>query len=150
MIYRDHCKRLIRHEGGSYEWISIPRHKCSNPQCKKIHRMLPASLVPHKHYLEETISGVVDNVISADDADSEDFPCEATMIRWRKWFDMNRDNVEGHLKSVGYRLLGLGENFLLAGTSLLPCLQKFRPDKWLMIVLRCIYNSGSLLPPFYG
>lgn len=92
----------------------------------------------------------MDNVISSDDADSEDFPCEATMIRWRKWFAMNRDNVEGHLKSVGYRLLGLGEIFLLTGTSLLPHLQKFRPDKWLMIVLRCIYNSGSILPPFYG
>lgn len=40
-IFHDYCARIIRREGGSYEWIKIPRHKCNNPKCGRIHRMLP-------------------------------------------------------------------------------------------------------------
>lgn len=38
--------------------------------------MLPDILVPYKHYPEETISGVLDEVVGPDDMDSENFPSE--------------------------------------------------------------------------
>ena len=33
--------------------------------------MLPDILVPYKHYSEETISGVLDEIVGPDDMDSE-------------------------------------------------------------------------------
>ena len=33
--------------------------------------MLPDCLVPYKHYNEETISGVLDDIVNPDDEDSE-------------------------------------------------------------------------------
>ena len=40
-------------------------------------------------------------------------PCEQTMERWRKWLELNRSYIEGYLRSVGYRLLGFGEELKL-------------------------------------
>ena len=90
LLFRDYCKRIIRSEDGSHEWIMIPRHQCDNPKCRKIHRMLPDTLVPYKHYPEETISGVLDEVVGPDDMDSENFPSEKSMERWHHWFIFNR------------------------------------------------------------
>ena len=44
--------------------------------------MLPDMLVPYKHYREETVSGVLDGIVSPDDEDSENYPSEQTMVRW--------------------------------------------------------------------
>ncbi len=60
LLYRDHCKRILRHEGGSSEWLWIPRCKCDDPGCRKLHRMLPDLLVRFKQYSAEVISGVLD------------------------------------------------------------------------------------------
>ena len=146
----DYCERSIRYEGGEREWLIIPRHRCTNPQCRKIHRMLPDILIPYKHYSEETISGVLDGVVTPDDTESENYPCETTMERWRRWFEANRSNIEGQLKSIGYRLLGFGEELLRSDSSLLTRLRSSAPAAWLRTVLRYIYNSGNSLPPFYG
>lgn len=43
--------------------------------------MLPDCLVPYKHYNEETISGVLDDIVNPDDEDSEIYPSEKTMLR---------------------------------------------------------------------
>ena len=67
--------------------------------------MLPDFLVPYKHYNEETISGVLDGIVNPDDEDSEVYPSEMTMLRWHHWFILNQLNIEGHMKSIGYRLL---------------------------------------------
>ena len=82
LIFRDYCKRIIRYENGTHEWIQIPRH-----------------------YNEETISGVLDGIVNPDDEDSEVYPFEMTMLRWHHWFILNQLNIEGHMKSIGYRLL---------------------------------------------
>lgn len=111
--------------------------------------MLPDILTPFKHYNEETISGVLDDVVSSDDADSEIYPSENTMIRWHHWFMVNEFNIEGHMKSIGYRLLGFSEELLGSGISLLSYMKSSMPDAWLRIILRYIYNSGNSLPAFY-
>ena len=111
--------------------------------------MLPDVLVPYKHYTEETVAGVLDGVISADDADSENYPTEATMIRWHHWFMANQFNIEGHIKSIGYRLLGFGEGLLRSGSSLLSHMRSSIPGSWLKVILRYIYNSGNSLQAYY-
>lgn len=149
LVFRDHCKRIIRYEGGTSEWVMIPRHRCNNPKCNRLHRMLPDILVPYKHYAEETISGVLDGIVSPDDADSENCPSEQTMIRWHHWFMRNQLDMEGLLRSVGHRMQGFHEELLRTCISLLSHIRSSIPDAWLRIVIRYIYNSGNTLQPFY-
>ena len=149
LLFRDYCKRIIRSEDGSREWIMIPRHQCDNPKCRKIHRMLPDILVPYKHYPEQTISGVLDEIVGPDDMDSENFPSEKSMERWHHWFIFNRMNMEGHIKSIGHRILGYDEELLSSTMSLLSYIRSSIPDIWLKIILRYIYNSGNTLQAFY-
>ncbi len=40
---------------------------------------------PHKHYASEVIENVVDEVVTPDDEITEDYPCVATIDRWKKW-----------------------------------------------------------------
>ena len=145
LVYRDRTRRHYRLEGGEKVWFMLRRLKC--PHCGKLHRELPDLLVPYKHYLAEIISGVLNGVVQADDEDSEDYPCEQTMERWKQWLELNRSYIEGHLRSVGYRLLGFGEELLNSSVSLLEHM-KSSLTAWLEAVLRFVYNSGGFLEPF--
>lgn len=142
--HRDYKLRIMKTEGGSKEIIKIQRLKC--PHCNRLHNALPDFLVPYKHYTTEIISGVLDGVVSSTDQDSEDYPCEETMNRWKQWFRTNRDNIDGYMKSIGYRLLGFGEDLLNSKVSLLTHL-KGSSEVWLETVLSMIYNSGGFLAP---
>lgn len=143
--YRDHCDRIVRYEGGSHEWIKIPRHRCDNPACRRIHRMLPETLLPYKHYSEEIISGVLDDVILPDDEDSENYPSEKTMDRWHHWLMANTTTINSTLKSVAFRELDYSFELLKSGVSLLNHLRESIPDGWLKVIIRFIYNSGGKL-----
>ena len=55
----------------------------------------------------------MDDIVNSDDEDSEIYPSEKTMLRWHHWFILNQFNIEGHMKSIGYRLLGFKEESLL-------------------------------------
>ena len=57
---------------------------------------------------------------------------------------VNNLRIDGHLKSVGYRLLGFGEELLNASMSLLDKLRSSN-EEWLETILRFIYNSGGFL-----
>ena len=65
--------------------------------------MLPSFLLPHKHYTEETISGVLDEVVKPTDEDSEEHPSERTMIRWHHWLMVNEFTIDGLMKSIAFR-----------------------------------------------
>ena len=112
--------------------------------------MLPDCLTPYKHYNEETISGVLDGIVNSDDEDSEMYPSEKTMLRWHHWYILNQFNTEGHMKSIGYRLLGFKEELLRSSSSLLEQIKSSMPDTWLRTILRYLYNSGNSLQPFYS
>ena len=146
LCYRDHCRRILRHEGGSCEWLWIPRCRCDNPGCGKLHRMLPDLMVKFKQYSAELISGVLDGIVRPDDADSEDRPCEDTMKRWHHWFMANELRIDGTLKSVGCRDLGFDEALLRSGISLLKRLRQ-TSERWLETIHTFIYNSGGFLVP---
>ena len=110
--------------------------------------MLPDFMVPYKHYDSETISGVIDETVTSDDLDSENYPCEMTMQRWKIWFRANTPRIDGTLRSVGYRELGFSRKFLKTGYSLLDELRA-SVREWLEVILSFIYNSGNHLEPVY-
>ncbi|MBR3243846.1 MAG: hypothetical protein IKF90_14315 [Parasporobacterium sp.] len=108
--------------------------------------MIPAFMVPYKHYSAEVISGVIDGVVTADDEDSENHPSEWTMRRWHHWFMANESAIDGTLRSVGFRTLGFSEKLLKSGDSLLVKIRASLAD-WLETVLQIVYNSGGFLVP---
>jgi len=149
MKCRDTRKRQIRQEGGIKLQGTIRRLYCE--KCHRLHNELPINLSPHKHYEVETIEGVVDELISPDDLESEDYPCERTMERWKLWIEHNRLFIEGYVRSIGYRLLDLGIEFLKTEESILDYLRdKFRDreNHWLTMINRMVYNTGASLEPW--
>lgn len=80
--HRDYVKRIIKSDGGKIKWIIIPRLICC--KCGKVHRQLPNSLKPFKHYNAHIIYGVINGSITSNDIKYEDYPCEMTMSRWKK------------------------------------------------------------------
>ena len=144
--HRDFRIRVMKLEGGVKKHLRVERLQCTNECCRRLHNALPDCLVPYKHYASEVISGVLDGVISANDAEDEDYPCEATMLRWRHWLMANHLRIDGYLKSIGYRLLGFGQGLLNARISLLEKI-RLSNECWLEAILRMIYNSGGFLVP---
>lgn len=88
--YRDSRKRVHRIAGGGKEWYLIRRLKCSSDKCGRLHNELPDCLCPYKHYDAGLIEDVVDGVVSEEDTETEDYPCEGTMKHWRLWFQRNK------------------------------------------------------------
>ncbi len=52
--------------------------------------------------------------------------------------------MEGYLRTVGYQILNLGEDFLFTSDLLLNKIRN-RYQNWLELPLRLIYNSGGFL-----
>ena len=142
--YRDSRPRIRKKEGGTKERLMIRRFRCQD--CHSYHNELPDCLVPYKHYEAEVIAGVLDEVILPDDLDSEDYPSFSTMLRWLQWFRENLQRMEGYLRTAGYQILNLGEDFLFSSDSLLDKIRN-RYQNWLEQLLRLIYNSGGFLVP---
>lgn len=133
-------------EGGEKRFLRIERMRCTNNGCGKLHNALPDCATPYKHYASEVIAGVLDEIITPDDTEDEEYPCETTMLRWKHWLMANYLRIDGYLKSIGYCLLELGERFLHSNASLLETLRSSN-GCWLEAILRMIYNSGGFLEP---
>lgn len=142
LVYRDSCKRSMLLEGHERHNYLIRRLKCR--KCGKLHRELPDFLAPFKQYAVEIISGVLDGIVTSEDEDSMEYPCEKTMQCWHHWLIVNQLRIDGYLKSIGYRLLDFNEELLISGMSLLAKLRS-STQKWLETILRFIYNSGGFL-----
>lgn len=133
--------------GGRKEWYLIRRLKCSNGKCRRLHNELPDFILPYKHYDAGLIEDVADGVVSEEDAETEDYPCEGTMKHWRWWSQMNEINVEGQIRLAAHRFLGFDEKFLKSGYSLLEKLKERISPGWLKAAARVIYNSGGRIEP---
>ena len=90
----------------------------------ELHNELPDCICPYKHYDAGLIEDVVDGVVSEEDRETEDYPCEGTMKHWRWWARMNAANMEGQMKSAARRFLELTDAFLRATDSLLEGLKE--------------------------
>lgn len=143
--YYDSIRRIWKQHGGKKQWLLIERVRCRNKNCRRVHNALPDFIVPHRHYSSEVIEDVIDEVVLPDDElNGSDYPCEMTMARWKYWFERNRENIDGQLKSVGYRVLGFSKQLLISGVSLSDELRKDGAG-WLSAIIRLIYNSGGSL-----
>lgn len=144
MKYRDSCKRNEKKAGGDRQNYWISRYSCK--WCKRTLRGLPDVLAPYKHYNVDIIMGVLDGEISPDDPEYEDYPCEKTMQRWKKWFEQNEATIAEYLLICGARLLAYG---LVVLYEYAACLKDIREKqtRWLSIILRIIYDTGAVLEP---
>ncbi len=142
--YRDSVMRILRREGGAKNWLIIRRLKCLT--CNTLHRELPDCLLPYKHYESEIISGVIDEIVTPDDLDSENYPSAETMLLWLAWFTRNLQNIEGLLQRAARSILAVDQwSDVSAQDSLLETIRQRSPN-WLERIIRIIYNSGGRLP----
>ena len=121
---RDHVNRIMKSSGNIVRWLCIRRLVCTNQSCHSMHRELPDILAPYKHFEADIITGVLDHLITPETKGFEDHPSESTMQQWRHWFMLNRDTMEGTLRSKGYQLLGFTAELLTSSVSLLGRLRK--------------------------
>ena len=136
-------KRIHRIEGGEIQWYMINRMQCTNEDCRKLHRQLLDIMVKFKHYSAEVIEDVLDEVISEEDGLKG--PSDQTMKHWRWWFQFNEANIEGQIRSAGYRLLDLSYEFLRSKDPLLDGIRESISNGWLGTVCRAVNNSGGAL-----
>ena len=144
--YRDKVLRGQKQTGGERKWYMINRMKCTNKSCGRLHRQLTDGMVKFKQYSAETIEDVLDEVISEEDG--LEYPCEKTMKLWRLWFYHNKAQMEGQIRSAGYRLLDFSDGFLKVQDSLLDELRVRISPGWLGMICRLIYNTGGALRTF--
>lgn len=140
--YRDRRWRIMLRYGRKATHVQLRRLYCGH--CRRLHLELPDCLVPRKHYALEVIENVVDGVSTPDDETTESYPVERTMERWKAWIAFNTDQINGWLKSIGYRFLGIGEAIFSTSVSLLATLRKDGAG-WLATCERAIYNVGGSL-----
>ncbi|MGI6548759.1 MULTISPECIES: DUF6431 domain-containing protein [Acetivibrio] len=89
-------KRICINDKGQKMCLVIRRLRCA--ECRRIHHELPDKLVPYKRHVSESIEAVVTGEsklsIPAD---------EATLGRWRHWFNNLADYFQGCLESIKIR-----------------------------------------------
>lgn len=79
--YYDKVLRIVRTKRGKKYWQQVPRLRCLS--CGHIHRTLPDTLIPFKHYERDIIDGFVSGTLSQSNLDFEDYPCDATISKWK-------------------------------------------------------------------
>lgn len=78
----DKVLRTVREKGGQKIQVTIHRLQCT--VCRKIRRVLPDNILPHKQYHRAIINGVLNGTITPNVIEYEDYPCEVTMRRWTR------------------------------------------------------------------
>ena len=138
-------KRIIKLPGGAKNWRYIEVRQCTSESCGHKHRLLPDDNLPYKHYQRETIEKVIDDDFTEEELlEIEDYPCEATICRWRSWAIQLVKNAEGKIRSVLHDTFELSESFLATTDSLLEEIKKRIPRGWLAVIFRVIINSGGI------
>lgn len=85
--YYDEVGRVVRSKGGKKYQITIRRLLCQ--RCGCVHRELPTTLLPYKHYEAGVIGDFLSGAVSSYDIEYEDYPCESTVKNWLKEFGTN-------------------------------------------------------------
>ena len=73
----------------------------------------------------------------------EDYPCEATMERWKEWARQLILNAEGQIRSAAHRVLDLSYEFLGSTESLLKGIKEFATRGWLPFVIKIMTDTGG-------
>ncbi len=137
-------ERGKKEAGGKKKPRIIERRKC--PECGRSYRLLPDDQIPYKHYSAEIIEKVIDEDYDfAEDEllEMEDYPCEATKARWRKWAEQLEKNAEGQVRSAGHRILGLPLEILSHTGSLLRGIKERIRWGWLPFIIGIMISTGG-------
>lgn len=90
-------KRKVISESGEVLLLVIRRLRCS--QCRKIHHELPECIIPYKRYE----SASVEQVVSSPSPSSTVAADDATLRRWKIWFQNHTTYLLGALRSIAIR-----------------------------------------------
>ena len=124
-----------------------------NKNCGKCNRQLPDIWLPNKQYEADLIENVVDGMVTEEDLirKGHDYPCEATLNRWREWAENLMANAEGHIRMALHRIYDLPYSFLASCNSLLKEIKIRIPYGWLKaIVMTMVSTKGSGAMPAPG
>lgn len=121
--------------------MKIEVRKCTNPSCRRKHRLLPDISIPYKHYEASVIEDVSDGTIE-EEMILENYPSESTIQRWKRWAEDFLRNAEGQIRSAAYRILDLSDEFLGTRESLLEALKERLNCGWLSVAIRIYINTG--------
>ena len=78
----DTVTRILKTKHGLNTKIKMNRVYCK--KCHKVHRVIPADVIPYKQYEKEMILGVREGFITPYTYGFEDFPSEKQMDRWKR------------------------------------------------------------------
>ena len=78
----DRVKRTVRGVYGQKKRVDILWGKCE--WCGRLYRQLPPEILPHKQYTADVIFAFVRGNSLRNDICYEDYPCERTVVLWRK------------------------------------------------------------------
>jgi len=128
---RDSRLRKVIREDGTSIHVRIRRLRCD--RCCKLHSELPDFIQPRKQHEVKTIQAALEHKA---DCITE----ESTIRRWRREFQLKREQINGILTSIWSRETGRHWN-ILSAFSLLDTIMETM-DNWLAFVNRTIANRG--------
>lgn len=138
------ARRPITRNGTRWKCL-IPRFRCLSESCKqRYYRVIPIILMPYKQYESDIVEAVIDGREDENSLCVTDGPAEPTIIRWRKWFCMNRFTMEAELRRNLSGIAELSSSVLSETKSLIDRIQFFGKH-WLPFLLCPMYALGR--PP---
>lgn len=132
-------RRKVANESGEVRLLVIRRLRCS--QCQKIHHELPDCVVPYKRY----DSACIEQVVSEAETLSTVAADNATLWRWRNWFQAQYTYLLGCLASIAIRFhQNPVEKSSVSSQSAHHCIGHYVGDApgWLARMVRPIVNSN--------
>lgn len=140
---KDWVERGKKEAGGHRLIRLIERRRCT--ECGRSFRLLPDDQVPHKHYSVEVIEKVIEDDFTEEELlEYEEYPCDATVARWKEWFHRLVVNAEGIIRSAAHRVLELSDRFLSSTESLLEGIKDRISLGWLSVIIVIIVNEGGV------
>ncbi len=132
-------KRTLISEGGEICVLVVRRLRCV--QCRKIHHELPDCVVPYKRYE----SACIEQVVSEPKVSSSVAADDATLRRWKNWFQGICTYLLGCLTSIAIRFhQDPVENLSVPSQSAHHRIGHYVGDAfgWLARIVRPVVNSN--------
>ncbi len=102
-MHRHGVRQRQAMSSGVKQWCQIRRFRCS--ACRKTFTLLPAFLLPFKHYIASEIEGVLRHLFEGGKlSESPSGGDESTLRRWWNEFSRKMQEWAGLLESMVFRL----------------------------------------------
>jgi Domain of unknown function (DUF6431) len=134
--------RKLASEDGDRRLLIIRRLRCT--QCRKIHHELPDCVVPYKRYESACVEQVVSDPVTPSTVAADD----ATLRRWKNWFEEQTTYLLGCLKSIAIRFHeGPAEKLSVSSQTAHHPFGRYVGDApgWLARIVRPVANSNLWL-----